>query len=130
MPNNKPRTSSGLIRLQRVRRSTVEFSRLLRKSMTPAEEKLWALIRDRQCAGLKFRRQQIIYGFVADYYCEQLRLCVEVDGGIHDDPEQKVHDEKRTAVFNSRGIKTVRFRNDDILKHPDKVLALIVRLKH
>lgn len=102
-----------------------DFSRSMRKHMTAAEEKLWSALRNRKCAGLKFRRQQVIEGYIADFYCESIKLCVEADGGIHDQPEQKNIDEERNNAFNSRGVCVMRFKNEEILDDVRKVLSAI-----
>ena len=77
-------------------------------------ETLWQRLRNRQVVGLKFRRQQVIEGFIADFYCEELKLAVEIDGPIHDDPQQALHDTERTAYLNTQGIRVIRFRNEEL----------------
>lgn len=84
--------------------------------MTPAEKILWEVLRGKRCAGLKFRRQQIIEGFIADFFCPAKNLVIEVDGPIHEREEQKKKDEHRCAVFKTRGLQELRFTNNDILK--------------
>ena len=71
-------------------------ARNLRQTMTPAEQALWVVLRNRQLGGLKFRRQQRLGAYVLDFVCPSCKLVVEVDGGIHDDDEQAAHDELRT----------------------------------
>ena len=83
--------------------------------MTPAETVLWDELRDRRFDGLKFRRQHAIGRFVVDFYCDALRLVVEVDGGIHRDPEQRQRDGERQKELEETGVSFVRFSNDDVL---------------
>jgi very-short-patch-repair endonuclease len=82
--------------------------------MTPAERILWDRVRGRQWRGLKFRRQQIMHGFVADFFCEDARLVIEVDGGIHNSVEQKELDVHRQELFRLHGVRTIRLRNEEI----------------
>ena len=71
------------------------------------------MLRNRQIKNLKWRRQQVINGFIADFYCAELNVVLEIDGSIHDSIEVKEYDEYRTSVFASRGIKTFRLKNED-----------------
>src|SRR5262245_48894885 len=75
----------------------LERARGFRKAPSRAEAAAWELLRARRCLGLKFRRQQIIEGFYADFYCAERRLVLEIDGAIHDDPEQAAYDAARTS---------------------------------
>jgi very-short-patch-repair endonuclease len=93
--------------------------------MTPSESILWEHLRNRKCGGFKFRRQQVIEGFVADFYCEQSQIVVEVDGGVHNDLEVMKNDAHREAVFLARGITTVRFRNEHVTKNLNSVIDQI-----
>lgn len=124
---SKKRTtlSSGVVALQYVAEHKKEQARRLRRESTPAEKKLWHFIRNRKVEGLKFRRQQVIEGFIADFFCEEIKLAVEVDGGIHNDKEQKKIDEHREKVFSARSITTIRFRNNDVLNRLDECLQQI-----
>ncbi len=117
--------ASGVVGIQRVSEEKLQNARDLRKSMTEAESLLWDRLRGRKCGRLKFRRQQIIEGFIADFYCELAQLVVEVDGGIHNDPKVKQNDEHREKVFKARGIKTIRFKNDEIITNAESALAQI-----
>jgi len=90
----------------RVRGTTRELdqrARELRAEMTPAERRLWDALRDRQLAGLKFRRQHAIGTHILDFYCASCRLNVEVDGDIHDVPEQAEHDAVRDEYLRLSG---------------------------
>ena len=87
-------------------------AKLLRKETTVAEKILWNKLRNRQLEGLKFRRQHPIDIFIADFYCHENKLVVEVDGKIHD--YQKEYDEGRTAELERLGITVIRFSNEEV----------------
>lgn len=116
--------NSGLIRGQKVKPEDRELARDFRKKPTRAEDKLWILIRGRKL-GPKFRRQQPIDGLIADFYCEETKTVVEVDGPIHDDPEQRIRDKAREEFFAARGIRTIRITNKQIFETPNAVLKMI-----
>jgi very-short-patch-repair endonuclease len=97
-----------------VDRVWLEAARAARRAPTPAEALAWDLLRNRRCLGLKFRREQIIEGFRADLYCASLRLSIEIDGSVHDDPEQRACDELRTQALNALSIRVLRIRNEDV----------------
>jgi very-short-patch-repair endonuclease len=112
----------GIIRNQRVTSEKVERSRELRRDMTEAEKAFWEIVRGKKFHGLKFRRQQIIDGFIVDFYCDSLGLCVEIDGSIHDTEEQSEYDKNRDEVLALRGLKVLRFTNDELFNEPDVVV--------
>jgi very-short-patch-repair endonuclease len=117
--------STGLIRLQRIRNGKLADARTLRREMTKAERALWGRLRNRKLGGLKFRRQQIVEGFVTDFYCEKCKLAVEVDGGGNSDEKQKEIDRHRCMVFEARGVRTIRFPNESVLENPEEVLEQV-----
>jgi very-short-patch-repair endonuclease len=92
--------------------------------MTPAEIILWEHLRRRSCGGYNFRRQQVLLGFVVDFYCHEGRLAIELDGSIHDLQQQ--HDVERTKVLVDNGFSLIRFKNDDVYSHLDAVLKEII----
>ena len=94
----------------------------LRRELTVAERKLWSALRNRQIEGAKFRRQQPIGPFIADFVCQEQRLIVEADGGQHAESAQDV---RRTAFLESKGYRVLRFWNNDILTNLDGVAQLI-----
>ena len=115
-------TKKGIIKNQQVTPAKIDRSRELRATMTPAEREFWDMVRNRRMCGLKFRRQQIIDGFVVDFYCDSLGLCVEIDGGVHDYGERKEYDQNRDEALCRRGLKILRFTNDEVLKNRDYVI--------
>ena len=91
--------------------------------MTPAESRLWDYIRCRQLSGFKFRRQAVIKGYVADFYCPEKLLIVEVDGGIH--KTQIEQDKIRDSHLSKAGFKIIRVTNDLVFKDIIKALNII-----
>ena len=109
----------------------MRIARELRKNLTEAEKILWQELRNRKLGGFKFRRQHPVSNFIADFYCHTVKLIVELDGGIHRDPEIREHDNSRTHEIEKFGIKIIRFNNDEVYKNLDDVLKKIEHeLKH
>ena len=98
----------------------------LRHNLTPAEATLWRALKGRGAGGWKFRRQQGIGPFILDFYCPELRLCVELDGSVHDYSFE--YDEQRTAFLNAQGIRVIRFRNEQVFSCFNGVVGEIVRV--
>lgn len=96
----------------------------LRQNMTPEEALLWHELRTNKLAGWHFRRQQVIDGFIVDFYCHAASLIVEVDGGIHE--TQKEQDAERDAHLLSRGFRILRVTNDEVNKDLQGVLQKIL----
>ncbi len=103
-----------------------EVRKELRRHLTPAEATLWKALKSSGAEGYKFRRQQGIGPFVLDFYCPQVRLCVELDGSSHDGKYE--YDEQRTAYLSRQDIKVIRFRNDQVWADVDAVVSEIVRV--
>ncbi len=97
-----------------------------RENPTLAESVLWQLLRERQLDGYKFRRQHIIGSYIADFVCLNKRLIIEVDGLIHQIPENKMSDSERTAELNKYGFDVIRFTNEEITGNTDIVLSTII----
>ena len=95
----------------------IEKAKEMRREQTKAEKELWERIRNRQ-TGFKIRRQHIINGYIADFFCVEKNTIIEVDGEIHEITEQKEHDKFRTEVLNSHGYLVLRYTNDEVLKDP------------
>jgi len=96
----------------------------MRHPLTPAEQKVWARVRNRQL-GYKIRRQHPIFRFIADFYCVEARLAIEIDGDTHAEPDQAEYDAARTAWLEARGHHVIRFHNDDVHHNLDAVLEAI-----
>jgi very-short-patch-repair endonuclease len=101
---------------------TLAKAQRLRGEMTDAERRLWSILRNRQLEGAKFRRQQPIGPFIADFVCQKRRLIIEADGGQHADSRA---DERRTAFLEGKGYRVLRFWNNDILNNLDGVAQVI-----
>lgn len=112
-------------RQKRIRTSAPvqQRARELRREMTPPEKLLWDRLRDRQLEGVKFRRQHPLGPLIADFYCAECRLVVEIDGDIHD--LQSERDAVRTEQFKQYGYQVIRFRNEQVLNDLGGVLAAI-----
>jgi len=92
----------------------VERARELRARAAAAERTAWRLLRNRRILGLKFRRQHPVDGFIVDFYCAELRLVLELDGGIHECAAKASYDEARTSRLEARGLRVVRLRSKDV----------------
>ena len=92
--------------------------------MTPAEKTLWKHLKANRLNGLHFRRQQIVHGYFADFYCHQQELIVEVDGSVHE--TQKEYDAEREEYLKALGFRIVRFTNEEVTNHLNGVLQKIV----
>jgi very-short-patch-repair endonuclease len=97
-----------------------ELSRELRKNATHSERILWEVVRNRKLNGFKINRQYPIFYdlngiekfFIADFYCHQKKLVIEIDGGYHE--RQKDYDKSRTEIINLLGIEVIRFKNEEV----------------
>ena len=99
---------------QPVDQAKKDAARRFRKYPTPAERLAWSLLRGRRILGLKFRRQQVIIGFIVDFYCAEERLVLEVDGSSHEPLERQVQDEERTRLLAMMDLRVIRIRNEDL----------------
>ena len=104
---------------------TKEFRQLLRREETPTERMLWKHLRGKQLNGYRFRQQHGFGPYILDFYCPSLRLCIELDGEVHDTPEAKQHDADRTTFLNQNRIHVLRFRNIEVENDVEKVLQQI-----
>ncbi|MEN8263559.1 MAG: endonuclease domain-containing protein [Nitrospirota bacterium] len=104
-----------------------KFSKNLRINMTDAEHLIWSRIRRKQLKGLQFYRQKIIGNYIVDFYCPELKLVIEVDGGQHYSAEGKDRDHARDEYMNKIGMRVLRFSDRDVLKRIDVVIEKIWR---
>ncbi|HYM16776.1 MAG TPA: endonuclease domain-containing protein, partial [Dehalococcoidia bacterium] len=88
-----------------------EIAREMRRGPTSAEARLWERLRARRLNGLKFSRQHPIGRFIVDLYCVDAGLVIELDGSVHDDPEQRQADVVRQQFLESQGVRVLRFPN-------------------
>ncbi len=110
MKDFRPGVVSGQVVLTNQRKA----ARSARHDPTASEARAWALLRNRQILGLKFRREQVVQGLRVDLYCAAHRLAVEIDRGVHDDPGQQERDAQRTLEFARLGIHVARIRYEDV----------------
>jgi len=105
MPKNRK-----IIRGQHVEPEKLSLAKRLRREMTTAERILWAMLRRNALDGFHFRRQQVIEGFIVDFYCDAAKLAIELDGRVHE--EQWRYDESRDAVIRRSGVRVLRISNE------------------
>lgn len=91
--------------------------------MTDAEALMWKLLRNRRVAGAKFRRQHPMGRFILDFYCDEKKLAVELDGGQH--AEAVEYDQARDAWLRQRGVRVLRFWNNHVLGETEAVMEVI-----
>ena len=101
---------------------TLTTAKSLRTASTAAEIKLWYHLRARRLVGLKFRRQHPIPPYIADFYCEELKLVVEVDGSQHDEETDRI----RTRALERQGLVVLRFWDNQVLQETAAVLEAIL----
>ncbi|AFY50558.1 hypothetical protein Nos7524_4821 [Nostoc sp. PCC 7524] len=128
MNNSTPRKdqTNNIVIGQKINPIKIHRVKELRRQMTPAEKILWEYLRGNRLHGLHFRRQQIIDGFIADFYCHAARLVIEVDGKIHE--QQAEYDVEREKVLLARGLRLLRIKNEEVLQEIDRVLVLIYQV--
>ena len=115
----------NIISGQTITKEKLQRAKELRRDMTPAEKILWQELRANKL-GVHFRRQQVIAGFIVDFYCHKAGLVIEVDGDIHD--LQQEEDARREKVLHELGLRIVRFRNDEVVRELSAVVESINEL--
>jgi very-short-patch-repair endonuclease len=114
------------VSVERVRHTRIELERRareLRQEATPAEQVLWDALRAGRLDGLKFRRQHPVGRFVLDFYCAAHRLCIEVDGAVHE--QQRDRDAARDEALRAHGVRTLRFTNKQVANDLPSVVVAI-----
>lgn len=102
-------------------------ARKLRENQTLSEDILWRFLRSRQLDGLKFRRQHPLLDYIADFYCHEKRLVVELDGAVHETWVNKDYDKARTNSLVELNVTVIRFRNNEVLHNIEFVIEEIRR---
>jgi very-short-patch-repair endonuclease len=123
---SRPNRAKQIVIGQRVSRALLQRAKELKNKMTPAEELLWKHLRANKFYGYHFRRQQVIDGFIVDFYCHQLGLVIELDGSIH--YNRKEADSIRDNRLAERNLTIIRFRNEDVFGNLSGVLERIREL--
>lgn len=108
---------------RKTNRRMIAAAKVLRQEGTKAEKRLWACLRGNRLDGWHFRRQQIIAGYIVDFYCHAAGLIVEVDGSIH--AKQVEYDQERDLAISALGYRILRFPNQQVLENTDDVLQAI-----
>ncbi|MBM4339935.1 MAG: endonuclease domain-containing protein [Deltaproteobacteria bacterium] len=101
--------------------------RELRRNQTDAEKALWAYLRNKQFYGMKFFRQYSIGPYILDFYCPNMKLAVELDGGQHNRCEAKKYDAVRSEYLKVKGIEVMRFWDNEVLLDMESVLSELGR---
>ena len=105
-----------------------DLCRKLRKRQTKAEELLWNQLRKKRLNGLKFRRQHPLGRYIADFYCSEERLVIELDGNGHNLENQKAYDEIRNEIIAVKKVRVLRIKNEEIKQNMRNVLKSILSL--
>jgi very-short-patch-repair endonuclease len=105
-----------------VRRQISIHAGPLRRDATEAEKRVWQILRNRQLAGMKFRRQATLGRYVVDFLCVEARLVIELDGGQHD----PATDAPRTRWLEANGYRVMRFWNNEVIENLDGVADTIL----
>jgi len=98
-------------------------ARVLRRTMTDAEHRIWLFLRARQIEGFRFRRQAPIGPYIADFVCHEARLIIEIDGGQHD--TDSLREAERARFLEGQGYQMLRFWNNEVLANPEGVVTVI-----
>ena len=99
--------------------------RVLRNEMTPAEKRLWLKLRASQFLGMRWRRQYSVGPYILDFYCPVAKLAVELDGDSHFGEGAEEYDAQRQGFVEGKGIRMVRFLNQDVYQRMPMVLETI-----
>lgn len=102
-----------------------QLRRNLRKNKTKTEAILWNYLRRKQIKGIRFLRQYSVSNYILDFYCPQRKLALEIDGGQHTLDEVELKDQKRTVYLKSKGIKVLRFWNNEVFENIDGIIEKI-----
>src|SRR5581483_4886828 len=106
-------------------RELIALARKLRQQGTTAEALLWKLLRSGRLHGRKFRRQHPIGRFIADFFCDDARLIIEIDGAVHQEASQQERDQEREAILRQYALNFLRFSNEEVLSETERVLKII-----
>ena len=107
---------------QKMNSQLLQFAKSMRHAATDAENLLWQLLRAKRFMNLKFRRQHVIKPYIVDFYCHEIGLVIELDGGQHGIDDSVEYDVERTKFLEALGLTAVRYWNHDVLSRADVVL--------
>ncbi len=100
----------------------------LRNEAPKAEQLIWQKLKGKRLGGHKFRRQHGIGSYIVDFYCSESKLVIEIDGDSHFKDDEPANDAIRTAYLEERGLRVIRFTNNDVYKNMDNVLMAILKV--
>ena len=103
----------------------LELAKKLRRQTTDAENFMWRLLRGKQFSNVKFRRQHPFPPYILDFYCHELKLAVELDGGQHNEEHERERDARKDAYLAGKGILVLRFWNNDVFRETEAMLEAI-----
>lgn len=101
------------------------FRRELRANLTPAEARLWSMLKNSQLQGRKFRRQHSFSGYILDFYCSSEKLGIELDGEVHFNERAAQYDHERSLFLKYFGVRVLRFENKWVFEELEWVLDRI-----
>ena len=99
----------------------------LRNNATPAEASLWRALKNKQVENLKFRRQFGFGPYILDFYCPQIRLCVELDGEVHRSYDTEMYDMVRTEFLQKNNVHVIRFNNEIVFRNTNGIIEEVIR---
>jgi very-short-patch-repair endonuclease len=105
----------------------IKLAREFRKEQTYTEKLMWGTLRRHKQRGLKFRREHPIIGYIADFYCAEHRLIIEIDGNVHLDETVANHDKERQQHLEAAGFRVMRFTADEVMINIDGVIDRILK---
>lgn len=120
---NRKSYTPPLIILPKATPEKLLFARKLIKEMTPAETALWKLLKENNAPPIE--PQKVVYGFITDFWCQKYNTCIEVDGMIHLGSDQMRYDTRRDAILRSKGLKLIRFSNDEVFRCGELVIKAL-----
>ena len=102
-----------------------EKRKALRSNSTSAEAILWKMLKAKHIEGKRWRRQFSIGNFILDFYCPEIKLCIELDGSEHYTVSGQFNDERREEFLKSQGITIIRFENKEIWHYTEQIIETI-----
>ena len=112
-----------------IRKNLKPFRKYLRNNSTAAEASFWTILKNKQVGGLKFRRQHSVGKYVLDFYCPEIKLCIELDGDPHSYPAIMAKDNERDSYLNTLSITVFRYENKWVFEAPEDIIADILEYK-
>ncbi len=102
-----------------------QLARNLRNNSTKSEILLWKHLKGKQMLGYDFHRQKPLDKFIADFFCHELMLVIEIDGYTHLDEKVQIKDAAKEKRLNELGINVIRIQDSDVFKDMENVLRVI-----